>query len=289
MRRMIKRRMIRQCMIRKPQAGFTLLELVVAIAIFAVIGIAMHTLLSQMLAAKARTDEHSARLVAVQKALRILQLDVEQIVGRSVRDEFGDALPAVQSIGFGGVEFTRTGWTVSPFSKAVRSELQRVRYQLEDNEWVRSHWLHLDRATDATPSSLTLLTDVEQMEVRFWQAVTSTNQSTSGDGGFNQTETWPPLEGSESVDDTDANQVAPERLPALIEVRLELTDIGEITRLLRVVPEFAFASEASQGIASGDSDEEPADSSDADQDDTSGSDGDDAQDSGSDDDNDPEP
>ena len=63
-----------------------------------------------------------------------------------------------------------------------------------------------------------------------------TNQSASGEGGFNQTETWPPLEGSERVDDTDEAKVAPERLPALIEVRLELTDMGQIKRLLRVVP-----------------------------------------------------
>ena len=74
-------------------AGFTLMEVMVAITIFALIGIASY----RMLNAVARTDErlaqNGATMAGVNRALWLLGQDLEQVMPRPVRDAGGQLQP----------------------------------------------------------------------------------------------------------------------------------------------------------------------------------------------------
>ena len=147
---------------RTPQQGFTLMEMLVAMAIFAVVGSISATLMSQVLTNEERMGERSERLGEVQRAMSILKRDFMQITDRPVRDMLGDPLPAVAIDSSGLIEFSRLGWR-NPL-RSHRAEVQRVAYQIRDGDLQRIYWNVLDRSQDAEPLTQRLLREVEGVE-----------------------------------------------------------------------------------------------------------------------------
>lgn len=213
--------------------GFTLLELMIAVAIFAVIGVAMNTQFTQVIKSKERTDEHAKRLAELQRAMVIMQTDFSQIIARTSRDEFGKTQPAVKSLTGSGIEFTRTGWTVTPFSGGNRSDFQRVYYQLEEDAIVRGYWQHPDKGSDGEPQTNKLLTGVEAMAVTYWQQNQNSAAPVFGAAlSLDSTEQWPPLSVSGGGANSSGNSLM---LPVMIQVELEMEILGEIRRLFVLV------------------------------------------------------
>ena len=89
------------------------------------------------------------RLGELQRAMQLMQRDVLEIAPRSVRDEMGDALPAMRIGTDVALELTRSGWS-NPLGQR-RSELQRVAYVARDDTLYRYYWNVLDRAEDTQP------------------------------------------------------------------------------------------------------------------------------------------
>ena len=156
--------------------GFTLIEMLVALAVFAVIGLMSNRLLVQIVDIGELTEARGARLVETQRAIEIIRRDIQQLAHRSVRDELGDSRPGFEISEFGLLQFTRRGWA-NPLGRN-RSELQRVAYANEKGGLFRLYWPVLDRAGDSLPIRQLLLADVTDMEVvvvdiagvehRFW-------------------------------------------------------------------------------------------------------------------------
>jgi general secretion pathway protein J len=143
--------------------GFTLLELLVALAIFGLLAAMSYSGLQAVLEQQSYTEQAADRLGALQKMYLLMQRDFEQIVPRTVRDEFGDAqLPLV---GGDALQFTRGGWR-NPAGRQ-RSTLQRVGYAYDDEQLVRYTWLVLDRAQDSEPLQQPLIDDIESMQLRY--------------------------------------------------------------------------------------------------------------------------
>ncbi|MDQ2696255.1 MAG: type II secretion system minor pseudopilin GspJ [Pseudomonadota bacterium] len=195
---------------RRP-AGFTLLELLVALAVFAIMAVAAYAGLDSVLATQAGVERTAARLARLQLAYGILERDVEQAVNRGVRDEFGDAQGAFIGNSRAGdaLEFTRGGWS-NP-RQQPRASLQRVAYRLEDNRLLRRHWNVLDRGGRDEPEEAVLLEDVDEVQVRFFAP-----------GQSDPTDAWPPP-------GADPAAAAP---PQAVEFTVVLADWGEITWLL---------------------------------------------------------
>lgn len=155
---------------RAPTAGFTLLELLVALSIFAVLALLAYGGLTSMLNTRAQADEHAEALRELQLAYRTLERDIEQYVPRSVRDEYGQEHPAISAgmeIG-AALELTHGGWR-NP-AEQPRSTLQRVAYSVQDDTLVRSVWMSLDRPADAKPAEQELLRGVAELQLRLLDA-----------------------------------------------------------------------------------------------------------------------
>ena len=200
---------------RHRQAGFTLLELLIAITIFAIIVTFVYAGLDVVLDTKNQTDEHLDRLAKLQLGLNLMERDLEETVNRPIRNEYGDSQPALQTGGFSGLilELTRGGFA-NPM-KLPRSELQRVGYQLEDETLYRVTWPTLDRAQDSTPRRQKLFDGVKGMEIYYF------------DQSMERQTQWPPQQsGRQNQSDTD--------LPKAVEIILELDKWGKLRRLFRV-------------------------------------------------------
>ena len=204
---------------RSPKSGFTLLEMLVALSIFAVLGVMSSQVVSRVLIIDKAAVERGNRLSEIQQAMMILQRDLAQINQRSVRDELGDALPAVQIGEASLIEFTRLGWR-NPLDHP-RSSLQRVAYLFQDETLFRYYWHILDRAADSEPQVQTLLTDVVFAEF------------IALDRNGTEHSFWPLGEGTEIK---QSNQ-----LTALV-LNLEIIPLGEIKRMWPVLAAQPFVS-----------------------------------------------
>jgi general secretion pathway protein J len=207
--------------------GFTLVELLVAMAIVAVIGIMALTGLTTIIRQRDIAEERTQRWQQVQLAMRLIEQDLSQIQPRLTRDELGEtyepSVVANPNAQF-ALEFSRGGWA-NPGGFA-RGTVLRVAYNVEEqqettngrritrNVLVRLHWPVMDRTLATVPVKTNLLDKVDNIEVRFLDSA-----------GEWQTE-WPPL-----------RMNGPQRYvirPRAIEFVVELEDFGRISRLVEV-------------------------------------------------------
>ncbi len=201
--------------------GFTLLEVLVAISIFAVIGLGANKMLRTIIETHEITSARNESIVSLARVFTTFERDFTQIVPRGIRDEYGEVMePLLVGTGRYPVELTRTGWNNPAHLK--RSNLQRVAYELDDKVLTRHFWLVVDRAQDSRPISQEILPDVEDFRI--------TLLDLEGKGKTN----WP---------DFDSDTA----LPQAVEVILETKQMGEIRRV------YALASTA-QAIQHGDAD-----------------------------------
>ena len=146
----------------RDKQGFTLMEMLVALTVFAIIGLLCAQLMGSTLGNREIVGERADRLAEVQRAMLMLKRDVTQITRRPVRDMLGDARGWVLIGSDGLIEFSRLGWR-NPLGQR-RAEVQRVAYVVEDGDLYRAWWSVLDRASDSEPTLQRLLSGIEQIE-----------------------------------------------------------------------------------------------------------------------------
>jgi general secretion pathway protein J len=207
--------------------GFTLLELLVAVAIFALLGVGSYRLLATTIDTRDAAQKHDAALMQLQKAMTTLNRDISQAIGRPVRNEYGDAVAAV-ILKNNSLDLTRTGWP-NPLQQA-RSQLQRIHYELNaKGELVRLSWSQLDRERGAKPQQSILLKNIDTMQIKVY----------SINGGLVQE--WPAFQ-SQSVNNTASLS----ELPRAIEIVINVKPWGEIRRYFRLSQALEVSKNATQ-------------------------------------------
>jgi general secretion pathway protein J len=221
--------------------GFTLVELLVALFITAIMFSMGYAAIDQALTGRKAVEIQAARLLAVQRTIRTLEQDIELLAPRPVRNPVDSGYQAalvanptaVTNIGSGSataaapssltvqatalLSLTRGGWS-NP-AGLPRTELQRVSYLIEDGKLVRYHLPVLD-AVGATPAvRRELLDNVTSISFRYM------------DAGHRWSDTW---QGNASTANGGAPSQSLRFRPVAVEITLTLKDWGALLRIVEV-------------------------------------------------------
>ncbi|MCB5227248.1 type II secretion system minor pseudopilin GspJ [Alishewanella sp. 16-MA] len=187
--------------------GFTFLEMLLVMALFAIVGLSSVAVLSTVTQSDAASKLSIARLQQLQRAMLLLERDIMQISPRYVRIE-GDAPQQERLWGEQyllesedhGVSFTQQGWR-NPGMLLPRSEVQAVAYRLQDGQLQRLFNVYVDAVNNTEPQQQNLLAEVEQFQLTYYSA-----------GEWE--ERW-----------------QHQYLPEAIKVRIKQRDLGELERI----------------------------------------------------------
>lgn len=188
--------------------GFTLLELLVAITIFAVLAVLSFGSVRNMLSFDDGLQSATRRYQALRYAVVILEQDLGAVAPRSVRDALGASEPALRA-GLKGelLTFTRRVPDISHFDGGPA--LRRIRYRVQDGSLYRDVWDGLDRTPDTGLRTQRLLRDVKALKLRFFDG-----------GGW--LEFWP----------RDENAASQEQLPQGVEFSIEFNNALSLRRVV---------------------------------------------------------
>jgi len=208
--------------VRRPgNRGFTLLELLVAMFIAAVMFAIGYGAINQAMNNHSGLQEQQARLLEVQTAMRVLEQDVVQLAPRPIRQPVGDGwLPALVGASDPNtqpmLQLTKGGWN-NP-NGTQRPGMQRVAYFLEKNTLRREYWPVLDPTLQNTTMKRDLLTHVKAVTFRFMDV--SRQWQTQ----------WPP----QSVAGAMGQELALRERPIAVEITLDTEDWGKLVRTIEV-------------------------------------------------------
>ncbi len=142
--------------------GFTLVEVMVALLIFAMLAAAGVAILSLSVRAQAVTGQKLDAMAAVSRTTAILSADLAQAVDRPTRDEGGVLSPAMVA-GPDAMRLVRGGW--SNLDDAARPSVQKVAYRLNGGVLERAAWPLLDGAQPMEPAAL--MDHVRELHLRY--------------------------------------------------------------------------------------------------------------------------
>ena len=159
-------------------AGFTLVEVMVALSVFALVGTISTGLLVTTIDARARQEAAMERLSALQQIRALWRDDAAHMLMRPHRTEdggYGGAALAGRSASLFAADdeaaghlaaFTRRG-RANPGEAADRSSLVRVIWRVEDGVLLREIWLSADPAPASRPQTMVLAEGLEDASVSF--------------------------------------------------------------------------------------------------------------------------
>jgi general secretion pathway protein J len=192
--------------------GFTLIEILVAMSIFTIIGLASTGVLTSVINSDQLSSERFENLEKLQRAMLTIERDILQIVPRALRVN-GEPIGVVISGGedildsdADGIGFVRGGWH-NPQMLLPRSTLQAVGYRIQEEQLQRLYGNYVDNVIGYEPKVKILLSDVVDFRVSF---LTKSEQ----------------LEDPEEWEDSYSNAT----LPIAISITIVSKTFGEIRR-----------------------------------------------------------
>ena len=158
----------------KRQQGFTLLEMLIAIAIFAMLGIAANSVLSIVLTNDETTKQFAQKLKLLQQGFGLIQRDMGQMVARTPRlieggrgntvIQVGDIIPNVDGK---ALVFYRLGW-LNPDGMLPRGSIQSVAYVMTNNELERWYFPYPEPEIGAEPIKTVIIKNVNDIDYSFF-------------------------------------------------------------------------------------------------------------------------
>jgi general secretion pathway protein J len=203
--------------------GFTLIEVVIAMFISAIMFAIGYSAINQALVDRDALNVSQERVTEIQRGMRVVAQDFAQVVARGARDTSGsgELMPAMIAEGSSDaiLTFTRAGWS-NPAGIQRPSE-QRVRYRFIEGSLVREHWLSVDPALNSEPRQRTLLTRITAVEVRFLDPISRQWRTE-----------WPTTGSGAQTSPANVDQLIAR--PLAIEFTVVFEDWGRIQRLFEI-------------------------------------------------------
>lgn len=188
--------------------GFTLIEVLVAIAIFASLSVAAYQVVNQVQRSNELSLERSTRLQEIQRGFVYLDSDFKQLALRQFRHEGEEPLSRLMLWQQGllesegrGLLFARLGW-LNPQNQFPRGEVAKIGYRLQVGKLERLWWRYPDTSVGEPPVVLPIFTKVEAFDLRFYNGESWSNE-------------W----------QTDMT------LPLAVEVKIRFEDFDEVNRI----------------------------------------------------------
>ncbi len=185
--------------------GFTLIEILVALVVFAAMAAITWGALGQIARTRSALAVEQDRFAAIVRSISDLERDLRQAIARPLRGNYGEQVPALLGTS-DHIELSRLGFA-NPRAEA-RSNIERVLYALDNTSLRRGRYAVLDRAAGSAAQWRDLLDQVSELRLRYLGL----------DGAWR--DQWPPRDAQ------------PEDLPRAIELRLRLEDFGELRRVV---------------------------------------------------------
>ena len=185
--------------------GFTLIEILVALVVFAAMAAITWGALGQIARTRNALAVEQDRFAAIVRSMSDIERDLRQAISRPLRGNYGEQVPALLGTS-DHIELSRLGFA-NPRAEA-RSNIERVLYDLDNASLRRGRYAVLDRAAGSIPEWRDLLGQVGELRLRYLDL----------DGTWR--DQWPPRD------------TPPEELPRAIELRMRLDDFGELRRVV---------------------------------------------------------
>ena len=230
----------------KRQSGFTLLEVLIAVTITAMIGVGASQLLSGVADTKTTTEDRSQYLTYLQRMDTFLRKDLWQLAGRQTRDVYGQLAPPLTSNTDFMIEFTHSGIATDLIEEIKTSNMQRTAYAVrghshdyckdamksidsDGNCFVRLFWPVLDLTGESEPLVQILLDDIVEAQAHFRGQTIDPNDPSNSQRSDEWQDAWPSPFMTEGM------------IADLVQIRLtfELDKLGKIERIYEV-PRYAF-------------------------------------------------
>ena len=189
------------------QGGFTLVEILVALMVMAVLSVLAYQAFDGLLAMENRSKEAFLDDNRRSLAMSVILNDFLHMRSRPVRDQLGGIREAyLAPSGAYAVEFTRGGL---PDFAGMAGGIQRLAFRVEGGRLLRTAWRTADAGTAPETEDQVLATGIRALRVE------------QLDAGNRFVPRWPPV--NEYSD--------PGRLPSMVRVTL-VTESGDENRLL---------------------------------------------------------
>ncbi|HET6631869.1 MAG TPA: type II secretion system minor pseudopilin GspJ [Rhodanobacteraceae bacterium] len=193
---------------RRASRGFTLVELLVAVAIFAAASVMAWVGLARIADTRARLAAEQQAFAQVERSVALLGADLGSAARRPIRGADGGELPALRGDPR-QLELTHVGAFDDPAQ--ARSALERVAWFLDDKALTRARYRVLDRAPGTTPLLRTLDDKVDDLGFRYLDHRGAWHDH------------WPPAQGGDA---------AP--LPRAVEYTIRFAGLGDVRRVIEL-------------------------------------------------------
>ena len=176
------------------QRGFTLVEILIAIAIFAFIGVASTAVLTTVIDSDELSSARFEKFQRLQRAVTTIERDMQQAVPRAVRTD-GQTNTIVMRGGESdesdndGIAFVRSGWQ-NPQMMLPRSTLQAVAYRVRDGKLERLYTNYVDNVVGTEPKVRVLLEDISEFKIEFIADIDEEENSLSDNDELNWRESF---------------------------------------------------------------------------------------------------
>lgn len=207
--------------------GFSLIELLVAMAVFAIMATLAYGGLNSIARTRTELAKQEDAFRDLMRAVGLFDGDLRETVARPILGSAGQTVPAL--IGTADhVEFTRLGFA-NPQAEP-RSNLQRVLYELDAGTLKRGRYAVLDRAPDTAPQIVDLHVETEDLRLRYLDPKSG-----------RWLDAWPPPLATDAAS-----------LPRAVQWQLRTHNYGEITQTIELVsawPKGAAGAQQSPGVS----------------------------------------